>query len=167
MEKEYRPRDKWRDVVFGSVVLLVLLADQLTKTWIRANLAFGQSLWDAGFFQILHVQNTGAAFGIFKGHSFTITIVDIVGIIVILALVFLLRRRWSFYDSRLLRAGMGMVMGGTMGNLIDRLCIGHVTDFLDFKVWPVFNVADSATVVGAIVIAFYLIFLTKTARHQE
>ncbi len=167
MQKVHRPRDNWRDVAFGCIVLLVVLADQFSKTWIRTNLAFGQSIHDVGFFRILHVQNTGAAFGLFKDHAFTLTIVDIVGIVVILALVFLLRSRWSFYDSMLVRAGMGLVMGGTIGNLIDRLRIGHVTDFLDFKVWPVFNVADASAVVGCIIIAYCLIFLTKAAAKQE
>lgn len=167
MQKVHRPRDNWRDVVFGCVVLLVVLADQLSKTWIRTNLAFGQSINDVGFFRIIHVQNTGAAFGLFKEHSFTLTIVDIVGIVVILALVLVLRSRWSFYDSMLVRTGMGLVLGGTIGNLIDRLRIGHVTDFLDFKIWPVFNVADASTVVGAIIIAFCLIFLMKTAEKRE
>lgn len=167
MQKVHRPRDKWRDVVFGGIVLLIVLADQLTKTWIRTNLALGQSVSDTGFFRIIHVQNTGAAFGLFQDHSFTLTIVDIVGIVVILVLVLLLRSRWSFYDGMLVRTGMGLVMAGTIGNLIDRLRIGHVTDFLDFKVWPVFNVADSSTVIGSIIIAGCLIFMTKTARHQE
>ncbi len=167
MQKEHRPRDNWRDVVFGSVVLLVVLADQLSKAWIRANLAFGQSISDTGFFRIIHVHNTGAAFGIFKDHSFTLTIVDIVGIVVIIIIVFLLRSRWSFYDSMLARTGVGLIMGGTIGNLIDRLRIGHVTDFLDFKVWPVFNIADASSVVGTIIIVYCLIFLTKTAVNQE
>ncbi len=167
MQKEHHPRDNWRDVVFGGIVLLVVLADQLTKTWIRANLSFGQSISDVGFFRILHVHNTGAAFGMFKDHAFTLTIIDIVGIVVILALALLLRSRWSFYDSALVRVGMGMVMGGTIGNLIDRLRIGHVTDFLDFKVWPVFNVADASAVVGSIIIIYCLIFLMKTAASQE
>jgi len=167
MQKVHRPQDKWRDVVFGGIVLLVVLADQLSKTWIRANLALGQSINDVGFFRILHVQNTGAAFGLFQDHSLTLTIVDIIGIVVILALIIILRSRWSFYDGMLVRTGIGLVMGGTIGNLIDRLRIGHVTDFLDFKIWPVFNVADASAVVGAIIIAVCLIFLTKTARHQE
>ena len=167
MQKVHRPQDKWRDVVFGGIVLLVVLADQLSKTWIRANLALGQSISDVGFFRILHVHNTGASFGLFKDHSLTLTIVAIIGIVVILVLVFVLRSRWSFYDGMLVRTGMGLVMGGTIGNLIDRLRIGHVTDFLDFKIWPVFNVADASAVVGAIIIAVCLIFLTKTARHQE
>ncbi len=167
MQKVHRPQDKWRDVVFGGIVLLVVLADQLSKTWIRTNLALGQSLGDVGFFRILHVQNTGAAFGLFKDHSLTLTVVDIIGIIVILILIFILRSRWSLYDSMLVRTGLGLVMGGTIGNLIDRLHIGHVTDFLDFKVWPVFNVADSSTVIGSIIIACCLIFMTKTVTHQE
>lgn len=167
MQKVHRPRDNWRDVVFGGIVLLVVLADQLTKTWIRTNLAFGQSIQDVGFFRILHVHNTGASFGLFKDHSLTLTIVAIIGIVVILALVFLLRSRWSFYDSMLVRSGIGLVMGGTIGNLVDRLRIGHVTDFLDFKIWPVFNIADASAVVGAIIIAFCLIFLTKTAVKKE
>jgi len=153
--------------VFGCVVLLVVLADQLSKTWIRANLACGESIHNVGFFRILHVQNTGASFGMFKDYAFTLTIVDIVGIVVILVLVFLLRSRWSFYDSMLVRTGMALVVAGTIGNLIDRLRVGHVTDFLDFKVWPVFNVADASAVVGVIIIAYCLIFLMKTAEKQE
>jgi signal peptidase II len=167
MQKVQRPRNNWRDVVFGCIVLLVVIADQLTKTWIRTNLAYGQSIHDVGFFRILHVQNTGASFGLFKDFAFTLTIVDIVGAVVILVLVFLLRSRWSFYDSMLVRAGMGLVMGGTIGNLIDRLRIGYVTDFLDFKIWPVFNVADASAVVGTIIIAFCLIFLTRTVGKKE
>lgn len=167
MEKEQRQRDRWRDVVFGSVVLLVVLADQLTKMWIRANLAFGQSLGDVGFFQILHVQNTGAAFGIFKGYNLVFIIFIFIFIIAILLLLFVFYNRWSFYDGMLVRAGMGLVMGGMIGNLIDRLRIGHVTDFLDFKVWPAFNIADSSGVVGAIIIICYIIFLAIKARHQE
>ena len=94
-------------------------------------------------------------------------IVDIVGIIVIITLVLLLRSRWSFYDSMLVRAGIAMVMAGTIGNLIDRIRLGHVTDFLDFKVWPVFNIADSSAVVGTIIIAYCLIFLMKPVEKQE
>ena len=167
MQKVHRPRDSWRDVVFGGVVLLVVLADQLTKAWIRANLAYGQSIHDIGFFRFLHVQNTGASFGLFQEHSVTLAVIDVVGIVVILVLTILLRSRWSFYDSMLVRVGIAMVMAGTIGNLIDRLRLGHVTDFLDFKVWPVFNIADSSAVVGTIIIAVCLIFLMKSVEQKE
>jgi signal peptidase II len=167
MQKANRPQGKWRNVVFGGIALLVILADQLSKTWIRNNLAWGQSIFDTGFFQILHVHNTGAAFGIFKNHSLTLTIIDFVGIVVILLLVFVWRSRWSFLDSTLVMSAIGLIMGGTIGNMIDRLLLGYVTDFIDFRVWPVFNIADAAVTIGVIIIAYCLICLAQSAEHQE
>jgi signal peptidase II len=171
MQKVHRPQDKWRDVVFGGTALLVVLADQLTKWWITkwwetANPPDG-ILWNAGFFRIVHVFNTGAAFGIFQDHTPIIIIVVFIEIIIILLIVFFLHNRLSFLDSMLMRLSIGLIMGGAIGNQIDRLRLGYVTDFIDFKVWPAFNIADSSAVVGSIIIAFCLIFLTKTARHQE
>ena len=165
MQKGNHPQDRWRNVVFGCVGLLVIFADQLTKTWIRANLALGQSHFDIGFFRIVHIQNTGAVFGIFKDHSFTLTIIAFLGIIVILLLVFVLHSRWSFIDNMLVRSGIGLVVGGTAGNLIDRLRFGSVTDFLDFKVWPAFNIADASVTVGVIIIAYSVLCLAQTARR--
>ena len=86
MQKVNRPQGKWRNTVFGCVALLVILADQLSKLWIRNNLVWGQSLLDIGFFQIVHVHNTGAAFGILRDQSLALTIVAFIGIIVILLL---------------------------------------------------------------------------------
>jgi signal peptidase II len=168
MQKSRRPQDKWRDIVFGSVAAFVVIADQLTKTLIRANIAPGDVLFDVGFFRILHVQNTGAAFGFFSGHSLIIVIASIIGVIAILLIVFFLRGRWSFLNSMWVQVGLGLVMGGTIGNnLIDRLCQGYVTDFLDFKIWPAFNVADASVTVGVIIIIYRLIFhsgLTKSKK---
>jgi len=152
-------------VVFGCIGLLVILADQLSKTWIRNNLDWGQSLFDAGFFQIVHVHNTGAAFGIFKDHSLTLTIVGFVGIVVILLLVFVLRSRWSLLDSMLVTSAIGLVMGGTIGNLIDRLRMGYVIDFMDFKVWPVFNVADASVTIGVIIVAYCIICWAQSTKQ--
>ena len=166
MQKGNRPQDRWRNVVFGCVGLLVILADQLSKTWIRVNLALGQSLCDAGFFRIVHIQNTGAAFGIFKDHTLTLTIVAFIGIAVILFLVFVLHNRWPFLDSMLARSAIGLVIGGTIGNQIDRLRMGSVTDFLDFKVWPAFNIADASVTIGVIIIAYSIICLAQSAKHQ-
>ena len=166
MQELNRPMVKWRNVVFGCIVFLIILADQLTKTWIRANLATGQSFFDIGFFQIVNVHNTGAIFGILKEYTPTLAVVSIIGIIVILLLVFLLQSRWSFIDNMLVRSGIGLVMGGTIGNLIDRLRLGYVTDFIDFKVWPAFNIADSAVTVGAIIIAYRIICLAQPTKHK-
>ena len=167
MQRVSRPQGKWRNVVFGCIGLLVILADQLSKTWIRANMDRGQSLFDAGFFQIVHVHNTGAAFGIFQDHTLTLIIVAFIGIVAILLLVFILQSRWSFLDSLLVRLAIGLVLGGTIGNLIDRLRLGYVTDFINFKVWPAFNIADADVTVGVIIIAYRIIRLAQPVKHRE
>ena len=162
MQRPSHPRDKWRDVVFGGVTLLVILADQFSKWWIRGHLSPNSVLFDAGLFQIARVHNTGAAFGLFRGHIMVLTIISFVGMVLILLFVFFLRRRWSFLDSRRLRVAIGLVMGGTIGNLIDRFFLHQVTDFIDFKVWPAFNVADSAICIG---VGLYILSALWTHTH--
>jgi signal peptidase II len=168
MQKLHPPRDKWRDIIFGSVVLLVIVIDQLTKALVRANLAIGEVWFDAGFLQIIHVQNTGAAFGIFKDHSLTFIITAAIGVIVILVLVFLLRSRWRFLESMWVRVAMALVMGGVIGNnLIDRVRMGYVTDFVDFKIWPAWNVADASIIIGVIIIVYRLIFYSDAFKSRD
>jgi signal peptidase II len=166
MQRLNRPQVKWRNAVLVGIGLFVILADQLSKAWIRANLDTGQSLFDAGFLQLVHIHNTGAAFGIFQNHTLTLTIVNSVGVVIILLLVFVLQGRWSFLDSLLVRSGIGLVLGGTIGNLIDRFRLGYVSDFIDFKVWPAFNIADAAVTVGVIIIAYRILYLAQPAKHR-
>ncbi len=154
-------------MVFAGIALLVVIADQLSKWWIVSNLALGETLYDAGFFRIIRVQNTGAAFGIFRGHPLVFTVFDFIGIAIFLGLVFYLSRRWTFLNRLWVRSAMGLILGGTIGNLIDRLRVGQVTDFLDIKVWPTFNAADASITVGVIILIFCIIFWgTKPARHR-
>jgi signal peptidase II len=167
MQKLHRPRNNWRDVVFAAAACIVLLADQLSKAWLRTRLALGQTLFDAGFFQIIHIRNTGAAFGTFQGHTLVIIVVVFIEILVLLLIVFFLRGRLSFIDSLTLRVGLGLIMGGAIGNQIDRLRLGYVTDFIDFKVWPAFNIADASAVIGAIIVAFAIVFLAKSVGRKE
>jgi signal peptidase II len=168
MQKLLRPQDKWRDIVFGSVAVFVIIADQITKALVRANLAPGQVFFDIGFFRIIHVTNTGAAFGIFKGNSLTFIITAAVGVVAILLLVFISRGRWSFFDSMWVRVGMGLVLGGTIGNnLIDRISQGFVTDFLDFKIWPAFNMSDMSVTVGVIIIIYRLLFYSNLTKSKK
>jgi len=160
-------RDKSRDIIFGSVVVFIVVLDQLTKALVRANLNVHQVWFDAGIFQIIHVQNTGAAFGLFKGNALALTITSVIGIIVILILVFLLRSRWRFLESMWVQVAMALVMGGTIGNnLIDRIRMGYVTDFIDFKVWPAWNVADASITIGVVIIAYRLIFYSGVAKNK-
>jgi signal peptidase II len=167
MQKVSHPRFNWRDIFFAAIVLVVIIADQLTKLWIKTHLQLGEVLWDAGLLRIIRVQNTGAAFGIFQGHTPALIIIDFIGIFILLLLVFGLRNRWPFIDRIPVRLGIGLILGGTIGNLIDRLYVGQVTDFIDFKVWPVFNVSDASVTIGVIILAYCLIFLADRGRAKK
>ena len=165
MQKAKSLQGRWRNVVFFLTALLVAVADQLSKMWIRSNLVVGQSLPETGFFRLTHIQNTGAAFGLFQGQSFALTIVALVGIIVLLVYALLIYRRFPILDNLLGKSALGLILGGTVGNLIDRLHLGYVTDFIDIGIWPAFNIADSAIVVGVIILAYSLRFLARAEKH--
>ena len=162
MRKVEPPQGKWHSVVFFLTAFLVVAADQLSKTWIRDNLAKGESLPETGFCRLTHVHNTGVAFGLFQGHSFLFTIIAVVGIVLLLIFVLFFYRRLHFPDSWLADTALGLILGGTIGNLIDRLRLGYVTDFIDFGIWPAFNIADSAIVVGVIIFAYFLLSVART-----
>jgi signal peptidase II len=101
------------------------------------------------------------------GLPSALIVVDFIGIFVMLYLVIALRHRWPFIRNTLVLTSIALIMGGLIGNLIDRLRTGRVTDFIDFKVWPVWNIADAATVVGTIILALCLIFLVGRAQIKE
>lgn len=165
MQKASELRGEWRwNVLFFLIALLVVAADQLSKIWIRSNLLVGQSLFEAGFFRITHVHNTGAAFGLFQGQSFLLTIVALVGITVLLVYTLVIYRKFPLLDNRLGKPVLGLVLGGAVGNLIDRLRFGYVTDFIDVGLWPAFNIADSAITVGVILLAYSLL---RSARAEK
>ena len=173
MLKAGSSRDKWWYVIFFLAASLVVAADQFTKIWIRSTLDVGQSLSGLGFFRVIRVPpNTGAAFGLFQGQSFALTIVALVGAAVLLIFVFFLSRRFPFLDNWLNMLALGLILGGTIGNLVDRLNpnLGGVTDFISVgSWWPAFNIADSAITVGVIIFAYSLLFLAggKKTVHQS
>ncbi|MCD6300267.1 MAG: signal peptidase II [Dehalococcoidales bacterium] len=164
MQKASSLRGKWWSAILLLTATLVVVADQLSKLWIRSNLLVGQSLFEVGFFRFTHIHNTGAAFGLFRGHSLILTVVALFGVALLLLYAFLLYRRYPLLNNRLSRVALGLVLGGTIGNLIDRLHLGYVTDFLDFTAWPAFNIADSAVTVGVIIIAYSLLSLARAGK---
>lgn len=161
---EFRSGWQWNMLLF-LIALLVVAADQLSKVWIRSNLLVGQSLFEAGFFRIIHVNNTGAAFGLFQGQSFLLTIVALVGITVLLVYALVIYRKFPLLDNRLGRSTLGLVLGGAVGNLIDRLRFGYVTDFISVGLWPAFNIADSAITVGVILFAYSFLRSARAEKH--
>ena len=167
MQKVNSLQGKWGNVVFFLTALLLVTADQFSKLWIRSNLAIGESLFEVGFFRLTRVHNTGAAFGLFQGQSFLLTIIALVGVAALLLYAFFFHHKFPFLDNRLGKLAIGLVLGGTVGNLIDRIYLGYVTDFIDFNFWPAFNIADSAIVVGTIILAYSLIGLARAGKRSD
>jgi signal peptidase II len=156
MQRHNLPQFKWNSIFF-AIAALVIAADQLSKFWVRTHLALDQSVPPEGFFRLTYAQNTGASFSIFYGQSDILAVVSIIGIILILVYAFVIYRRFPFLDTRINKISLAMILGGTAGNLIDRLHLGHVTDFIQISPWPIFNVADSSTVVGVIIFALSIL----------
>ena len=157
------------DRLFFATAAGLFLLDQLTKSWIAATLGPGgsrQSIELLGdYVRLVYTTNTGAAFGIGQNRSFVFTIVALIAIPAIT-----LFNRSVTPRSRLTRLCLGALLGGTLGNLVNRLTLGYVIDFVDVGVgdlrWPSFNVADSSFVVGILVLSIYL-FLTDPSRRRE
>jgi lipoprotein signal peptidase len=159
------PGKRWQ-IAFFLVALLVAVADQLTKHWVRSCYE-GEPLFELGFLRIVHVQNTGAAFGIFQDQNLVLTVVAVIGIVLVLTYIFFIARRYPFLATRTGYITFGLIMGGAIGNLIDRLFRGHVTDFIDVGFWPTFNVADSAVDIGVVIFAISFIFLHRKLGGEE
>lgn len=129
------------------IAIFVVILDQITKAIVITCLKYGESyLIINKIFYLTLVKNAGAAFGTFKNQAAFFILVSIIAIIFIV--FFLSKKKVNLYLP------LALILGGAIGNLIDRLRFGYVVDFLDFKVWPVFNVADSCISIGA-----FLLFL--------
>jgi len=165
MQRVSNSQGRRRNVAFFLIALLLVVADQLSKMWIRSNLLVGQSLFEVGIFQIIHIQNTGAAFGLFQDQSFALAIVAIVGVVLLLFYALIIYPRFFPLDNLLGKSALGLILGGTIGNLTDRLCFGGVTDFISIGWWPAFNLADSAIVVGVILFTYSLLPLAKARKR--
>ncbi len=139
--------------MFWRTAALVLLLDQLTKLWASAALALDQSVpvWPPYFYLTL-THNTGIAFGLLEGRGW-LTIP-----LTLLVLAGLVWYRYRHRPPRRTQLLMGLLLGGALGNFIDRVRLGYVVDMFDFVVWPVFNVADIAitcSLVGLMVMQFF------------
>ena len=137
-------RIQWyRDYILLLVASTVFFSDQVSKAIVLNKLFLGQSIPGQGFVRITRTLNTGTAFGLFQGHAEILTMISVV-VIGILVCVIVSQK----YSAPIIRVCLGLLLGGAMGNLADRLRLGHVTDFIDIGAWPVFNMADSAIVTG-------------------
>jgi signal peptidase II len=144
------------------VAVLIALSDQWTKAIVRATFALGESrpVID-GFFNLTYVRNTGAAWGILGGQNTSLTVLSIV--MLVLMVIF---RRSFLGDTWEHRLALGLMLGGIVGNLLDRIRLEWVTDFFDFYVkgwhWPAFNIADAAICTG---VGIYIISAFWVPQH--
>lgn len=150
-------RSQW--LILALVAGAAVLADQLTKQVVGRTLALGDSVDIAGPFSIHHVENPGIAFGLFGSR--TSLVIAVTAVAVGAMLLFFAR---SGRRHPVLPVALGLVLGGSIANLIDRIRLGHVTDFLDLVAWPAFNLADSFIVVGVAILFGALVLGDRSQR---
>jgi len=146
---------------FFATALSIVALDQISKVLVRANMSLEQSIPDEGPFRITYTTNAGGAFGILGNQGFLIVVTTMIGIAAIL-----LYSRYPLFNRMLAQIALGLLLGGAVGNLIDRIFRGEVTDFIDVGAWPVFNLADTAITVGVILFLYYLIFPARKQRQS-
>ncbi len=137
--------------IMAMISAILIGSDQYTKHVIRTNLEFGQIWmpwqWLEPYARIIHINNTGAAFGLFKGAN---TVFMILAVIVAGAILYyfpsISKKDW------LIRVALSMQFAGAIGNLIDRIIFGHVTDFISIGTFPVWNIADASITVGVAIL---------------
>lgn len=140
------------------VAIAIAVADQVTKEWVRATFALEQSReLIPGFFNFTYVRNTGAAWGMFGGQNLALSLLSMV----MLGLLIVFRRQF-LGDAPIHRWALGLLVGGIVGNLFDRIRLNFVVDFLDFHLagyhWPAFNIADAAICTG---VGLYILIVSR------
>ena len=162
-EHGHAPRNRrqshWR---FALIAGAVIAFDQITKVILRETLSLGDREWLAEFFAFSHIANDGGAFGVFGGQNtiFAVSAAVAIGVVAI----------YYFFpplDHWLIRSGLALILGGAIGNLLDRIYQGHVTDFIDFIHFPAFNVADAAINVGVAAIVLAIVFSDLLKRNPR
>jgi signal peptidase II len=150
-------RAQW--LALAAIAVAAVIADQVTKHVVASNLSLDEGIHVVGPFWIHHVQNSGIAFGLFS--SATAIVIVLTAVAVAWMLLFFLR---SGARHPVLPVALGLVIGGSVSNLADRVRLGFVTDFLDFRYWPAFNLADSFIVIGVGILLAALVLAEREPR---
>jgi signal peptidase II len=149
----------WQWAGLAAVALAAIVADQVTKHIVTSTLGLDESEHVAGPLSIHHVQNSGIAFGLFSSATPVVTIVTAVAVI---WMVVYFARSGSRHP--VLPAALGLLIGGSLSNLVDRIRLHHVTDFIDLRWWPAFNLADSFIVVGVAILLAAMVAADREPR---
>ncbi len=136
---------------------IVFILDRVTKMAIIGSMSYGESIKVIpGVFHITFVLNNGTAFGLLKGQNASLSVFSILAIIAISFYVIVKKKQ-----GMVISLALGLILGGALGNLLDRIRLGHVIDFFDFRVWPVFNVADSCITIGIVLLLWNMLVKKK------
>jgi signal peptidase II len=149
----------WQWVGLAAVAVAAVVADQVTKHIVTSTLALDESVRVVGPLSIHHVQNSGIAFGLFSSATAVVTVLT--GAAVVWMIVFFAR---SGARHPVLPAALGLLIGGSLSNLVDRIRLHHVTDFIDLGWWPAFNLADSFIVIGVAILLGALVLADRAPR---
>ncbi len=151
-------------MVYFLLVLVIYLFDQTSKFFIRNDLVLGESLPVInGFFHITLVHNRGAAFGMLERYPGLFSVIGVFSALLIILLLTVKKKTFGIYE----KLGLSFILSGTLGNLTDRLFFGYVIDFIDFRIWPVFNIADSFITTGALILGISLLFRSHNERSRN
>jgi signal peptidase II len=145
----------------ATVAIAAVIADQLTKAIVTNRLDLNDQVHIVGPFSIHHVTNSGIAFGLFASAT---SIVIVLTMLAVAWMLYFFARSGARHP--VLPVALGLVIGGSVSNLIDRVRLGHVTDFLDFKYWPAFNLADTFIVVGVAALLLALVASDRAGSTQ-
>lgn len=154
---------RYRNAYWLWLSVLVIAVDQVTKQLVVQHMYLFQSIHLTGFLNLTYMQNTGAAFSILEGAPRIL----FVGLGVIVAIGILVWMNRQSRGHKLAAIALALILGGALGNVIDRAARGHVIDFIDFHVahyhWPAFNAADSAITIGAVLLILDALFFQRAA----
>lgn len=151
------------DEMYFIIIAIVVALDQFTKYLVQANMDMGQSIpVIAGLFHMTYIKNYGAAFSILQNHRSLLIAFPLIVTVIVLTVLIKIRKS----SHRILLLSISLIAGGGIGNLIDRIAYGYVVDFFDFRIWPIFNVADIAVCFGCVLLVIYVLFIEpKTTKN--
>ena len=158
-----RRRNRRQDLLFLGLATIWVALDQVTKVILRESLSVGEHWEVASFYRFSHITNDGAAFGLFGGSGIWLAVLPLIAIVAI-AVYYL----FPPVDHWATRLGLALILGGAIGNWLDRLYQGEVTDFINFNEFPAFNVADIGINLGIAAILIYLVVTDarRSAAHR-
>lgn len=142
-------------------IFLILAVDQYSKSLVHRYLSVGDSIPVAkNILHITFVTNTGAAFGLLKDSTSIFITISLIAVIWIAGVILRAVKKGRFLYNRTFDSGLILIIAGALGNLIDRLRFGYVIDFIDVRIWPVFNIADASISSGTFLLILSFIFHT-------